>query len=99
MLLVFVWSISLWNTVYSHDEVKDLSPNIGVTMPRFNIGAYRRKRKQMEEKQVTNTEKIILIQTKIVEQESVLVKKRKQSHALEEKYKKLDSKVRQQLWI
>lgn len=53
----------------------------------------------MAEKQVTNTEKIILIQTKIVEQESVLVKKRKQSHALEEKYKKLDSKVRQQLWI
>ena len=48
----------------------------------------------MEEKQVINTEQIIRIQTKIVNQESVLVKKRKQSHALDEKCRKLDAKVR-----
>ena len=44
-----------------------------------------RKRKQLEEKQVINTEEIICIQTKIAGQESVLAMKRKQSHALDEK--------------
>ena len=78
VLLFFVWSISLWNIVYLHDEVKELLPNIVVTMPRFNFGAYMRKRKQLEEKQVINTEEIIRIQTKIAGQESVLAKKRKQ---------------------
>lgn len=92
--LFFVWSISLWNIVYLHDEVKELSPNIVVTMPRYNVGAYMRKRKQLEEKQVINTEEIIRIQTKIAGQESVLAKKRKQSHTLDEKCRKLDAKVR-----
>ena len=43
VLLFFVWSISLWNIVYLHDEVKELSPNIDVTMPRYNVGAYMHK--------------------------------------------------------
>lgn len=94
VLLFFVLSISPWNIVYLRDEVKELSPNIVVTMPRFNVGAYMRKRKQMEEKQVINTEEIMRIQTEIAGQESVLAKKRKQSHALDEKCRKLDAKVR-----
>ena len=55
-----------------HDEVNELSPNIVVTMPRFNVGAYTRKGNQMEEKQVINPEQITRIQTKKAGQESVL---------------------------
>ncbi|CAB4042747.1 Hypothetical predicted protein [Paramuricea clavata] len=66
-------------------------------MPRFNIGKYRRKRKQMEEKKleqkVQSSRQIIQIETEIVEREIVLAKKRKQSHAMDEKLRNLDAKV------
>ncbi|CAB4021988.1 Hypothetical predicted protein [Paramuricea clavata] len=66
-------------------------------MPRFNIGKYRRKRKQMEEKKleqkVQSSRQIIQIETEIVEREIVLAKKRKQSHAMDEKLRNLDATV------
>jgi hypothetical protein len=48
-VLFFVWWISLWNVVDSDDLIKDLWTH-GLIMPRFNVGEYMRKRKQMEEK-------------------------------------------------
>lgn len=95
-VLFFVWWISIWNLVYSHDLIKDLRLH-GLNMPRFNIGEYRRKRKQMEEKKleqkVQSSSQIIQIETEIVEREIVLAKKRKQSHAMDEKLRNLDAKV------
>ena len=54
-------------------------------MPRFNVGAYMRKRKQIENNKVLSTAKIVQIQTEIVQREIALKKKRKQSHVMEEK--------------
>ena len=52
-----------------------------------------RKRKQLGEKQVLNNETITQMQATIVEQESVLTKKRKRSDTLAEKSRELDAKV------
>lgn len=95
MVLFFVLWISLWNVVHSKDLVRDLRLiNIGLAMPRFKVGAYMNKRKQMEERTVMSSAEIMQIQTEIAERENMLAKKRKLLHGLEEKFRKLNAKVR-----
>lgn len=48
--------------------------------------------KKLEQK-VQSSSQIIQIETEIVEREIVLAKKRKQSHAMDEKLRNLDAKV------
>ena len=96
MLLFFVFWISLWKVPNSDCFVASHFAHlaeIDVRMPRFNVGAYMRKRKQMEERVICSTGKMMDIQTEIMNQELTLTKKRKYANDVAEKMRKLDAKV------